>query len=191
MLLMRTAILAITVLILTSCQKSSVYRVGERSFRIPSSYLETVPIAWLPPSQKDAPLLVLNPDADGRDRVSALLEPASVACQGIDASSKGTWVHECLPGAMSAPALVRFKIDDLRKVPDKYGVTWQYFTTAPASRPRLIATCSRMTNQRWGLCRHLFRNADILVSVGLGEDQLTALPAIRRNLDRALKDWEL
>jgi hypothetical protein len=177
------------------CHQKSNYRyeVGGRTFQLPAQFLIVGGPFWLQRGEADAPQLVLNPGARVQDHISALLQTASDVCNGVTAEKAGDYTALCRGGGGAERLLTTEEIRSARKVPDRYNVTRGYSTQArPDALQRLIAVCTPVSTAPGNdLCRHIYRDGDIMITIGLSEQQLTALPTIRKNLEQALKEWEL
>lgn len=179
---------------LCCCQQSGVvtYQIGERQYRIPKSFLIRDNVPWLPASQDDYPLLVLNPASRPEDRISVLVEPVSFVCRGLGKDNQGDAVHVCQVGWDREQPFSTKDIQTAHKVPDAYNVTRRYYTLTAAKKPRLIAVCTAITDQPSNdLCHHVYRQQDLVFTVSFNESELQALPEIRYRIGRYLKEWEV
>ena len=167
-------------------------RIGSVEYRIPKRFIIEGTPFWLPFGSDRYPIITLNPDSALPDQITVLLEPVNESCRGIRTFSSKDWSHLC-KSPESFKRLDNEDIENMRKLSDKYNLTWRYFLNADhGSHQQLVAACHRMENSpKNGLCTHRFRVGSVALRVGLDENQLPALPAIQRNLEAALKVWAI
>lgn len=190
-----TILIAALVVVAGACGRNDTtrYQVGSHTFDIPKKYLMTETFPWLPVAQSSEPLVRLNPGAQLKLQITALVQPVSQVCAGVDRADHGDWVNICDQLDVDSPALNELELRQMRKTEDKYGVTWRYFSNS--DRPRLIAVCTtggskRVTNREMGICTHIYRRDGLAITVNLVERQLPSLASVTADLNAKLTHWE-
>ena len=170
-------------LILVGC--SDAQRVGKHEFLVDDANLvpkSSYPF-FLPRSEDDGFIFILNPDAARTEQRSVLVEERDKICD----RAKGAKAF------VNSTICARQKVEWLgrRWVRSGDDTFWTYSPETPSSSPAPFISCFKMEIRGHpGLCHATVAAGDLVLTIGLNDDEVPALENTYRQTVSALKRWE-
>lgn len=173
-----------TVLALCGCANEQ-QRVAGHYYEVPDANL--IPLNaypfFLPKSEIEGFIFVLNPDAELRQQRSALVQDRERLC--ARANGHG-YVSQTICGSQS----IEWKDRGWRKTGDETFWTYSPDTTPAADAP--FVTCHKMEiDGHPGLCAASLPLGDLVLTISLNDDELPTLEAIYQRAATMLLSWEV
>ncbi|GEM_PF-4029357 len=170
--------------LLLSCAKAQ-QQVANHRYDVPFANLiskSDYPF-FLPKSEDDGFIFILNPQADLRERRSVLVQERESVC--IRANGGG-YVSRTICGAQN----VEWKGHGWRRQGDD--TFWTYSPATPAGANAPFVSCHKMEIKgHSGLCSAVLDLGDLVVTISLNDDELPALEEIYERAASLLRSWEV
>lgn len=179
---------------ISGCSKSDVKTVAidGHVFSVPKKYLIQGTIPWLPESQHDGLMFVINPEAPLPEQNSVLIQSTSITCHPQTAPAYDQLASACEAaerGFENEAAEPRLELEKFYE--NKGDPWWTYRLKDPGGKGpgATVASCSALANGN-GLCHALSNYGGLVYTVSLRDSEIARLPAIRRKVHELLSSWE-
>ena len=171
-----------------SDRETEAITIDDHVFEVPRQYLIEERIFWLPQSEEEGVLFIMNPEAPIRERRSVLIESTSITCSPKTPPEYDYLASICEAAERQADDIQQTQSSPLEKEHWNGDPTqWVYRLTDKRGKGRgdIVATCSGN-----GLCYSLSNYADLVYNVSLRDSEIERLPAIRKRVHELLSSWE-
>lgn len=171
-------------------QCSQRVTIDGRRFAVPPKYRLLSSIPWLPASQRDGLMFIINPDAATPEQILVLLQPDDIACAGTNSSPAED--SFCGPPAdnrrfngLDRPHAAKF-------IPAPSGdVVSRYVRTDDPSVYLAICSDPGGPQQKLGgLCSTVAQYGDLHYTLAFRGAMVPQLGAIVGRTNRLLSEWE-
>lgn len=174
----------VTALFLCGCANAQ-QQVGEHLYDVPEANL--IPQSgypfFLPKSESDGFIFILNPDAGTRQKRSVLVQDREEVCER--ANGRG-YVSQTICG----PQIVEWKGQGWLKTGDD--TFWTYSPNAPSAANAPFVSCHKMElEEHPGLCKATLALGDLVLTFSLNDDELPSLEATYQHAASMLRSWEV
>ena len=176
--------LGVTALLMSSCANVQHEVAGHR-YNVPEASL--IPTSaypfFLPKTRGNAFIFYLNPQAEIRERRTVLVEGREEVCASANG---GGYVSRTICGQDQ----IRWQGFDWIKTGDE--VFWTYSPDNPDSTDSPFIACHKMEIEgHSGMCSATVPLGDLVLTIGLDDDEVPELQKIYRRAAFLLRSWEL
>lgn len=172
------------VLLLAGCADAP-QQVAGHEFDVPSAHLiakSDYPF-FLPKSQDDGFVFILNPEVELRQRTSVLVQEREAVC--TRANGRGY-----VSRTICAPQIVEWQGRGWVKQGNE--TFWVYSPAMPPSAEAPFVSCHRMQIEGHpGLCHATLVLGDLVLTIGFDDDELPQLEATYQRAASMLHSWEV
>ncbi len=173
-----------TALLLAGCENGQQQVAGHR-FDVPSANLfskSDYPF-FLPKSQDEGFIFVLNPEAKLRQQKSVLVEERVAVCTRANGG-------EYVSRTICSPNEVEWQGRGWVKKGDE--IFWTYSPETPVGADAPFIICHRMEIEGHpGLCKATLAIGDLALTIALNDDELPELEAAYQRAASMLRAWEI
>lgn len=176
---------AITVLLLSGCADAQQQQVAGHRFNVPAASLiskSDYPF-FLPKSQDEGFIFVLNPHAELRQRRTVLVQEKEAVCARVNGEG---YVSRAICG----PRIIEWEDHGWVRSGDE--IFWTYSPDTPSGEDAPFVSCHRMEIEgHSGLCKATLTLGDLMLTISLNDDELPALADTYENAASLLRSWEI
>jgi hypothetical protein len=188
----RAALGAIVMASLGGCNHGNTREIviGKHTFRVPEKYLVKGSIPWLPMSQHEGLMFVINPEARPQEQKIVTLGSTKTTCQPETQPTSNMLALACTASGDSkiSPA-ANFTAKKVYPYKD-VSFQWEYRANDKDGNSRTVASCTSIDNGKDGLCTSIGSYKDLVYSVGLRDSEVQHLPEIWAKVREMLVSWE-
>ena len=173
-----------TVLLLSACANARHQVAGHR-FNVPAVNLiskSDYPF-FLPKSQDEGFIFILDPQAELREQRTVLVQEKQAVCARANG---GGYVSRTICG----PRSIEWQGHGWVRSGDE--TFWTYSPDTPSGANAPFVSCHRMEIEgHSGLCKATLTLGDLVLTIGLNDDELPALAGIYESAASLLLSWEV
>jgi hypothetical protein len=177
-------------LLVAGCGKQGITRsVGGHNFVVPPDHLIRSNIPWLPASQADGVMFIVNPSDPPQRQIIVLLQERGQVCAGAANSAYlGSLCGEPNDGGVFENA--NYKSDLSKTSPYKDGIESFYVSRSDPKRYIAICTEPATPSDLGGLCSSASSYKNLKYTINFREKAISDLPGLMRSATSLLQSWE-